>query len=352
MPDADGHHPLRAAAGGALRRRRQPAGLLRLRPAAPRRLGPDRGPARRSARTLLAQLLAGQPPQRRDPLQRPRRRQRPRPSSSSVADRGLEGVVSKRADAPLQPRPLEDLGQGQGAAHRRLRRRRLHPLAAERRPRRAGARRVGRRRARLPRQGRHRLRRRHPRRAARPARAADRRRAARRRPEGHRLGPPDPHRPRPLLQPHRRRRRPPRRLPRPARGHADAHRGRRRDKRLISDADLASIWVTNPTAGCSAGPARPSSTSRSTTPHVGDFMLPHILTGRSAWSAARPGCAKDCFFQRHPFTGMPAGHRPLRGREDRRRGPHLHRRRGRRRATSRSPSSASSSSTPGAAAAT
>ena len=74
--------------------------------------------------------------------------------------------------------------------------------------------------------------------------------------------------------------------------------------------------------------------------------------GRSPWCAARPGSAQDCFFQRHAFTGMPPTHRALRGRRSptARTAPTSPSRTPR--AISRSRSSAWSSSTPGAAAAT
>ena len=132
-----------------------------------------------------------------------------------VGERGLEGVVSKRADARYTPgrsktwlkakAPLTGdfvvAGFTRSAANAGL-----GALAL-------GA--VGRRRARLPRQGRQRLRRRDAAGAARPPRAADPRGdAARRGAEGHRLGAPDADRAHPLLQPHRRRRHPPRRVPR------------------------------------------------------------------------------------------------------------------------------------------
>ena len=83
-------------------------------------------------KALLAQLLAGQPA-----------------ASSAIqfsdhvvgdgaalyeqaSELGLEGIVSKRADAPYQSGALEDLAQGQGAASRRLRHRRLHGVGRRR----------------------------------------------------------------------------------------------------------------------------------------------------------------------------------------------------------------------------
>ena len=67
-----------------------------------------------------------------DPVQRPRRGAAARPSTSRSSRMGLEGVVSKRASAPYQSGPVEDLDQGQGEAVRRLRHRRLHRVGRRR----------------------------------------------------------------------------------------------------------------------------------------------------------------------------------------------------------------------------
>jgi len=76
-------------------------------------------------------------------------------------------------------------------------------------------------------------------------------------------------------------------------------------KRLISDADLATIWVTNPTRRLfgKSGPTKLDIAVYYAL--VGDFMLPHIL-GRPV-SLVRCPTTKpaDCFFQRHAFNGMP-----------------------------------------------
>ena len=77
-------------------------------------------------------------------------------------------------------------------------------------------------------------------------------------------------------------------------------------KRLISDADLAGIWVTNPTRRLfgKSGPTKLDVAVYYAA--VGDFMLPHIF-GRPVSLVRSPsGRLDDIFFQRHPFTGMPA----------------------------------------------
>ncbi|ULJ72195.1 DNA ligase D [Rhizobium gallicum] len=77
-------------------------------------------------------------------------------------------------------------------------------------------------------------------------------------------------------------------------------------KRLISDADLASISVTNPTRRLfgKSGPTKLDIAVYYAL--IGDFMLPHILGRPVSLFRCPTGKAADCFFQRHAFTGMPA----------------------------------------------
>ncbi|OAP36892.1 ATP-dependent DNA ligase [Sinorhizobium glycinis] len=76
-------------------------------------------------------------------------------------------------------------------------------------------------------------------------------------------------------------------------------------KRLISDADLASISITNPTRRLfgKSGPTKLDLALYYAM--VGDFMLPHILGRPVSLVRCPTGKFEDCFFQRHPFTGMP-----------------------------------------------
>jgi DNA ligase D len=78
-----------------------------------------------------------------------------------------------------------------------------------------------------------------------------------------------------------------------------------RQKRLISDADLASISITNPTRRLfgRSGPTKLDLALYYAL--VGDFMLPHILGRPVSLVRCPTGKFADCFFQRHPFTGMP-----------------------------------------------
>ena len=77
-------------------------------------------------------------------------------------------------------------------------------------------------------------------------------------------------------------------------------------KRLISEADLATIWVTNPTRRLfgKSGPTKLDIAVYYA--FVGDFMLPHIMSRPVSLVRCPTGRPQDCFFQRHAFTGMPS----------------------------------------------
>ncbi|TPK92158.1 MULTISPECIES: DNA ligase D [unclassified Mesorhizobium] len=76
-------------------------------------------------------------------------------------------------------------------------------------------------------------------------------------------------------------------------------------KRLISESDLATIWVTNPERRLfgKTGPTKLDIAVYYAL--VGDFMLPHILGRPVSLVRCPTGKPQDCFFQRHAFTGMP-----------------------------------------------
>ncbi|WP_378948079.1 DNA ligase D [Mesorhizobium sp. ANAO-SY3R2] len=77
-------------------------------------------------------------------------------------------------------------------------------------------------------------------------------------------------------------------------------------KRLISDADLAGISITNPTRRLlgKAGPTKLDIAVYYAA--VGDFMLPHLLGRPVSLFRCPSSRLQDCFFQRHAFSGMPA----------------------------------------------
>ena len=93
-------------------------------------------------------------------------------------------------------------------------------------------------------------------------------------------------------------------------GAARASSCRRRWPRSASatsaEADLATIWVTNPTRRLfgKSGPTKLDIAVYYA--FVGDFMLPHILGRPVSLVRCPTGRPQDCFFQRHAFTGMPA----------------------------------------------
>ena len=76
-------------------------------------------------------------------------------------------------------------------------------------------------------------------------------------------------------------------------------------RRLITDADLASIWVTNPTRRLfgKSGPTKLDLAVYYAL--VGDFMLPHLFNRPVTLVRSPSGKVEDIFYQRHPFTGMP-----------------------------------------------
>lgn len=77
-------------------------------------------------------------------------------------------------------------------------------------------------------------------------------------------------------------------------------------KRLVTDADLASISITNPTRRLlgKSGPTKLDIAVYYAL--IGDFMLPHIIGRPVSLFRCPTGKLQDCFFQRHAFTGMPA----------------------------------------------
>ena len=78
-------------------------------------------------------------------------------------------------------------------------------------------------------------------------------------------------------------------------------------KRLIVDADLATVSVTNPTRRLfgRSGPVKLDVAVYYAA--VGDFMLPHLFGRPVSLVRCPTGRPGDCFFQRHRFQGMPEG---------------------------------------------
>ncbi|MFO1143867.1 MAG: DNA ligase D [Amaricoccus sp.] len=78
-------------------------------------------------------------------------------------------------------------------------------------------------------------------------------------------------------------------------------------KRLVVDSDLATVSVTNPTRRLfgRSGPVKLDVAVYYAA--VGDFMLPHLFGRPVSLVRCPTGRPGDCFFQRHRFQGMPDG---------------------------------------------
>ena len=78
-------------------------------------------------------------------------------------------------------------------------------------------------------------------------------------------------------------------------------------ERLVSEADLATVWVTNPTRRLfgRSGPTKLDVAVYYAA--IGDFMLPHLFGRPVSLVRCPTGKPEDCFFQRHRFLGMPEG---------------------------------------------
>jgi bifunctional non-homologous end joining protein LigD len=76
-------------------------------------------------------------------------------------------------------------------------------------------------------------------------------------------------------------------------------------KRYVTDADLASIWVTNPDR-VMFGEGGPTKLELALYyARVGDWMLPELINRPVSLLRCPTGKAEDCFFQRHAHPGMP-----------------------------------------------
>jgi bifunctional non-homologous end joining protein LigD len=74
--------------------------------------------------------------------------------------------------------------------------------------------------------------------------------------------------------------------------------------KLVSDADLATIWVTNPERSMFGGGATKLDLALYYA-RVGDWMLPELMHRPVSLVRCPTGEAKACFYQRHAGAGMP-----------------------------------------------
>ena len=87
-------------------------------------------------------------------------------------------------------------------------------------------------------------------------------------------------------------------------------------QRWVSDEDLASVWVTNPDRVMfgAGGPAKLELALYYA--RVGDWMLPELALRPVSLLRCPTGKAADCFFQRHAMSGMPEAIRQISLREE------------------------------------
>ncbi|MEO1307875.1 MAG: DNA ligase D [Pseudomonadota bacterium] len=78
-------------------------------------------------------------------------------------------------------------------------------------------------------------------------------------------------------------------------------------KRLITDRDLASIRLTNPDREMFEGSGTTKLDIALYYARVGDWMLPHLMNRPVTLIRCSTGKEKDCFYQRHGFSGLPDG---------------------------------------------
>ncbi|HEV7158592.1 MAG TPA: DNA ligase D [Caulobacteraceae bacterium] len=88
----------------------------------------------------------------------------------------------------------------------------------------------------------------------------------------------------------------------------DAHpRTRAAKPRLVSDRDLAAIHLTNPEREMFAGSGVSKLDLALYYARVGDWLLPEVLRRPVTVIRCPSGDAKDLFYQRHAFAGLPPG---------------------------------------------
>ncbi len=76
-------------------------------------------------------------------------------------------------------------------------------------------------------------------------------------------------------------------------------------RRLVTDEDLASIWVTNPDRRMFTADGPTKLELAVYYARVGDWMLPEIMNRPISLVRCPLGKREDCFFQRHAMPGMP-----------------------------------------------
>ena len=81
----------------------------------------------------------------------------------------------------------------------------------------------------------------------------------------------------------------------------------RSSRKLVRDRDLAAITLTNPEREIFAGSGVTKLDLALYYARVGDWLLPELLRRPVTMFRCPTGEAKDCFYQRHAFAGLPPG---------------------------------------------
>jgi bifunctional non-homologous end joining protein LigD len=81
----------------------------------------------------------------------------------------------------------------------------------------------------------------------------------------------------------------------------------KRRKRLMTDRDLASVQLTNPDREVFKGSGTSKLDIALYYARVGDLMLPHVLDRPVTLIRCTTGKIEDCFYQRHAMQGLPDG---------------------------------------------
>ncbi len=97
---------------------------------------------------------------------------------------------------------------------------------------------------------------------------------------------------------------------------APASQKPKRPTRAISDADLATIWITNPDRRMFGRDGPTKLDLALYYARVADWILPHIADRPVTLVRCPTGEAKDCFYQRHLSAGMPESVSPIQLREE------------------------------------
>jgi DNA ligase D len=87
-------------------------------------------------------------------------------------------------------------------------------------------------------------------------------------------------------------------------------------KRYVSDADLAMVWITNPERRMFGQDGPTKLDLALYYARIGDWIMPHVINRPITLVRCPTGDTKDCFYQRHALSGMPENVRTIGLREE------------------------------------